>query len=218
MKFGKRYSNKTVIMAMLHGVLIGVAAVSLIALILITTGDKTPKETVKDKETETEVPTTGPAPVDSAVPTLPSAGSMQLFARQHGVFTTQLSATAFVSEDPSLTSTAIIKADGQYYVWSAVGLSEAELMNVEIPDTFRKRLIVDTSACVAIGAGKIQEILNETDATKIKISDADKTDITSGEFNRNVDAVTKYTSDMRLIRLQLLSHYSSTKECVKISF
>ncbi|WP_438311180.1 hypothetical protein [Sporosarcina sp. FA9] len=218
MKFGKRYSNKTVIMAMLHGVLIGVAAVSLIALILITTSDKTPKENVKEKELETEVPTTGPAPVETEVPTLPSVGSMQLFARQHGVFTTHISATAFISEEPSLASTAIIKADGQYYVWSAVGLSEAELMNAEIVDTFRKKLIVDTSACVAIGAGKIPDILGETDATKIKISDADKTDIVSGEFNRNVDAVIKYTSDMRLIRLQLLSHYSLNKECVKISF
>jgi len=218
MKFGKRYSNKTVIMAMLHGVLIGVAAVSLIALILITTGDKTPKELVKDDEVDTEVPTTGPPPADTEVPTLPNAASIQLFARQHGVFTTELSAAAFIAEDPTLTATAIIKADGQYYVWSAVGLSEAELMNVEIPDTFHKKLIVDTSACLAIGAGKIQEVLHETDAAKIKISDADKTDIVSGEFNRNVDAVTTYTSEMRLIRLQLLSHYSSTKECVKITF
>ena len=35
MKFGKRYSKVTVLMAMLHGVLIGVAAVAIIGLLLL---------------------------------------------------------------------------------------------------------------------------------------------------------------------------------------
>ena len=40
MKFGKRYSKVTVFMAMLHGVLIGVAAVALIGLLLAGTKGK----------------------------------------------------------------------------------------------------------------------------------------------------------------------------------
>ena len=35
MKFGKRYSKVTVFMAMIHGVIIGIAAVALIGLLLM---------------------------------------------------------------------------------------------------------------------------------------------------------------------------------------
>ena len=40
MKFGRRYSNVTVLMAMLHGVLIGVAGVAVIGLLLMVMNGK----------------------------------------------------------------------------------------------------------------------------------------------------------------------------------
>ena len=94
------------------------------------------------------LPTSGPEPVDpETAPTSTKVEPLQFFARQHGVFTTPSSAATFIAENPSLASAAVAKAEGQYYVWSAVGLTEAEIMDSEIEETFRKRLVVDTSAC-----------------------------------------------------------------------
>ncbi len=58
MKFGKRYSKGTVFMAMLHGVLIGVAAVVVIGLLLVVGAEG------KDdgKTSGKELPASGPAP------------------------------------------------------------------------------------------------------------------------------------------------------------
>ena len=52
MKFGKRYSKVTVFMAMLHGVIIGVAAVALIGIILIGTNGKNAVEKPKAADDE----------------------------------------------------------------------------------------------------------------------------------------------------------------------
>ena len=215
MKFGKRYSRVTVLMAMLQGVLIGVAAVAIIFFILNGTGGKKAEDTTKEQE---KLPITGPATSDTETPLPIAHEPIHLFARQYGVFTTPISAATFIAENPSLSSAAVIKAEGQYYVWTAVGLSEADIMDSENGETFRKRLTADTSACSALGAGSLINVLRSTDASKINISD-DKTEgVLTAEFDRNIAAITAFTNDMRVIRLQLLSQYSYTKECIKITF
>lgn len=56
MKFGKRYSNITVFMAMLHGVIIGIAAIAVVGIIFVgAEGNRT-----VDK-IENEIPASGPA-------------------------------------------------------------------------------------------------------------------------------------------------------------
>ena len=61
MKFGKRYSKVTVFMAMLHGVLIGVAAVAVIGLLLAGTKGKDDVET-----SGKELAASGPPPVENS--------------------------------------------------------------------------------------------------------------------------------------------------------
>ena len=202
------------------GVIIGVAAVALIAIILIGTNGKNADEKPEAADVDAGLPTSGPEPVDTETPapTSTKVESLQFFARQHGVFTTPSSAATFIAENPSLASAAVIKAEGQYYVWSAVGLTEAEIMDSEIEETFRKRLVVDTSACSVIGAGELQSVLQATETAKIKTSEGEKEGDLAAEFNRNITAITAYTNDMRIIRLRLISHYSFTKECIKITF
>ena len=216
MKFGKRYSKVTVFMAMLQGVVIGVAAVALIAVILMGTnwknGDKEPVG--KDDE----LPITGPAPVDTVTTVPITHQPLQFFARQHGVFTTPSSAATFIAQEPTLVSAAIVKAEGQYYVWTSIGKTELEIMDSEIGGTFRKKIVADTSACSAIGAGKLQSVLQATERDKINLLEVEKEADLAAEFNRNLAAITTYSNDMRIIRLHLLSYYSTTKECVKISF
>ena len=214
MKFGKRYTKTTVFMAMVHGVIIGVAAIAIIGFIILGTNGK------KVGETPTpEVPTTGPpANETGAQPQEPVDGSLKLFARQHGAFSSSASAATFMEADPSLTTAAIIQVAEQYYVWSAVGLTEAEIMDSDSEDTFRKEFSAITTACDVAGVEKLGDVLSTEDITKIKSLESEKGDEKAAEFSRDIVAITSFTNDLRVIRLHLLSHYSTKKDCVKISF
>jgi len=216
MKFGERYSKASVFMAMLQGVAIGVAAVVFIGLVLfMTKGKGEPSANVQ------EVPTTGPAPIETPVET---AGEkpLPLFAKQHGAFSTAEAATLFIAEDPSLAKADVIHIGDNYFVWSAVGVTAEEIETSEYEGTYRKAFSVNTSACGAIGAGKLREVLAETEIAQIKnleapqngANDAEKTQ----EFYKNMAVITAFTTDVRIIRLKLLAHYSSTNNCVKFTF
>ncbi|WP_248509061.1 hypothetical protein [Sporosarcina sp. NCCP-2222] len=218
MNFRRKYSKITVLMAVLHGVVIGVAAVAIVGFILVGTGDK-----VKDKKAAVkEVPASGPpaveAPADNPVP----GASLQLYAKQHGVFSTDQSASAFIAGRPDLSDASVVKAQDQYFVWSAIGLTEQEIDADAAQETYRKPFTVEAAACSASGAGKLKEILAETDIAKIKDLAASSSSDPSGgigpEFAKQITAVTAFTSDLQVIRVYLLSHYSIKDGCAKISF
>lgn len=213
MKFGKRYSNITVFMAMLHGVIIGIAAIAVIGFVLAGAEGKR----VIDK-IEEEIPASGPKSADSEKAPAETVEPFEMFARQHGVFTTSASAATFMSADPSLATAAIIQSSGQYYVWSAVGLTEAEILDSEQEETYKKAFTVNTSACEVIGAEKFKEILEAESVEKIKISATQGNDEKANEFNGQIAAIMAFTDDLRVIRLHLLSQYSYSQDCVKISF
>jgi gas vesicle protein len=214
MKFGKRYSKVTVFMAMLHGVLIGVAAVAVIGLLLVGTKGK------DNNTTDKEVPASGPAPVENSAQ--PAEKPLQLYAKQHGAFSSAESATSFIAEDPSLSKAAVIQSNNKYLVWTAVGLTEEEIIPNESEGTFRKAFTADTLACGAIGAGKLRQVLTETDMAKIKNLDEGKgkgkEDAKTKEFYKNITTITAFTKDLQIMRLHLISDYSNTGKCVKISF
>lgn len=214
MKFGKRYTKKTVFMAMVHGVIIGVAAIAIIGFIVLgANGKKVGEKPV------TEVPATGP-PATEADPEPKELldGSIKLYARQHGAFSNSESAATFLEADPSIKSAAIIQVAEQYYVWSAVGLTEAEIMDSDSEDTFRKKFSATSTACDVAGAEKLGDILSIEDVAKIKSLESEKDNEKAAEFTREVVALTSFSSDVRVIRLHLLSHYTTKKDCVKISF
>ncbi len=217
MKFGKRYSNVTVFMAMLHGVLIGVAAVVVIGLALFMLKGK---DNADADTGDKEITTSGPPPVETPAPT--AEKPLQLFAKQHGVFSTSESAALFIEEDPSLAKAAVIQAGDKYFVWSAVGLVEGEIEITDTVGTYRKAFSADTSACGAVGAGKLREVLAETEIAKIKSLIEGQSEGTEGEkvkgFQKNITNITAFTQDLQIIRLRLLSHYSYTDKCAKFTF
>ena len=215
MKFGKRYSKVTVLMAMIHGVIIGIAGVALIGLLLM--GMKGKEEPTAGGE---EVPTSGPAAVED--PTPADGRSLRLFAKQHGVFTATDSAAQFIAEDAALAKAAIVQVNDKYYVWTAIALKENDLDVSESEGTFRKAFNANTEACGASGAGKLWEALNGKEIAEIKnlasevngVNEEEK----SKDFVKNITAITAFTDDLRIAKLLLLSHYSSTNKCVKITF
>lgn len=202
-------------MAMLHGVVIGVVAIAIVGFILVGADGKRPIDKIKE-----EIPASGPSESTDTAEKQPAepGESLQLFARQHAVFTTSAAAATFIAAEPSLATAAIIQADGQYYVWSAVGVTEAEIEKSAQAETYQKVFNVNTSACEGIGAKKLKEILAADEIAKIKISDGQESDEKVQAFNRQLDAITAFTNDLTVIRLHLLSQYSYAEDCAKISF
>lgn len=213
MKFGKKYSNITIFMAMLHGVIIGIAAIAVIGFILAGAEGKRAVDKIEE-----EIPTTGPKSANTEPAPAETVEQLKLFAVQHGVFTTPASAATFIAADPSLATAAIIQSGDQYFVWSAVGLTEDEIENSEQEDTYKKAFTVNTTACEVIGAEKFREILEAKKLEEIKFSESQKNDDKMNEFNRHLSAITAFTEDLRVIRLHLLSQYTYSKGCAKISF
>ncbi|WP_301242690.1 hypothetical protein [Sporosarcina highlanderae] len=221
MNFRKKYSKVTVAAAMLHGVIIGIAAVALVGFIIVGTNGKGKEKAVenevvtnKPQETVETTPTSGPA-ISNETP-------LKLYAKQHGVFSSAESAGQLIADDPSLGKATILEVGGQYYVWSAVGIIEEEIEVSEFEGTFRKPFFVNTNTCNTVGAGKLRKALSETELSQIKTltstSEGENEDPKVAEFRKHIVAVTAFTNDLRVIRLKLLAHYSHNDGCVDINF
>lgn len=214
MKFGKRYSNITVFMAMLHGVIIGIAAIAVVGIIFVgAEGNRTVDQI------ENEIPASGPDEnQEKETPTTGTAESLPLFAKQHGAFTTSASAATFIAADPSLSTAAIIQSDGQYFVWSAVGLAEAEIEGILEDDTYKKEFSISPASCEIINPAQLWEVLQADDIAKIKQMATTNDEEKTKELARHIDTITAFTNDLKVIRLHLLSKFANTNDCVKISF
>ncbi|CAM3110206.1 hypothetical protein FITA111629_04045 [Filibacter tadaridae] len=209
-------------MAMVHGVIVGVTAVAVIGLLFVVTNGKDPVGAIKE-----DIPTSGPAPVDKTTtdPVAKADESLQLFAKQHGAFSTVEAAETFQAEDPTLAKAAIVMVDKTYFIWSEVGLNEGDIEVSAEKGSFRKVLNANASSCAADGVGKLQQVLAETDIAKIKklipdkkAESKEKSSAKQKEFEKHITAATAFTDDLEVIRLLLLSHYAQPDKCVKITF
>lgn len=222
MNFKKKYSKVTVAMAMLHGVIIGIAAVALVGFIIVGTNGQG-KEKAAEQETVAKDPIASGETTPASGPAIsPDEASLKLFAKQHGVFSTVQSARDFIAQDVSLAKAAVLEIEGQFYVWSGVGVQEDEIDVSDYEGTFRKPFFANTSSCTDEGAGKLRGALSETELSKIKIlttvAEGEADDEKIAAFRKILVAVTAFTSDLRIVRLQLLAHYTHKDGCVKINF
>ncbi|ARF16222.1 hypothetical protein [Sporosarcina ureae] len=208
MNFRRTYSKNIVIRALVQGVAIGLVAVLVIGLTISTTGGK------EDKASET-VATTGPKTEDKGGA---AEGGDTMFVKQHGVFSSQEAATDFVAENPSLASTAVVPAGGQFYVWGAVWLKESDVILKEGEDAFKKRITVAPGTCKSADAGEVRKALLAEDLSKIELSKDGKDAKKGGDFEKKVTAITAFTKDSSVARLHLLAHYSNQDPCFKIQF
>ncbi|WP_252502831.1 hypothetical protein [Sporosarcina sp. Marseille-Q4943] len=222
MKFRKKYSKVTVAMAMLHGVLIGIAAVALVGFIIVGTNGIGKEKAVEQEVVTTNPPTSGETTPASGPAISAEDAPLKLYAKQHGVFSSVQSAKDFMAQDVSLAKADILEIGGQFYVWSAVGIQEDEIEVREYEMTFRKPFFADVSSCSAVGAGKLRSALSEKELSKIKVlttvAEGEDDDEKIADFRKNLVAVTAFTSDLRIVRLKLLSHYTHNNGCVKINF
>src|SRR3954454_2764183 len=95
MKFKKKYSKVTVAAAMLHGVLIGIAAGAIAGFIIVGTNGNGKEQATEQHTVVSDPPAGGITTPPSGPAISPDDAPLKLFARQHGVFTTAQSAQDF---------------------------------------------------------------------------------------------------------------------------
>jgi hypothetical protein len=217
MNFGRNFKKGTYVMAIIQGIIIGIAAVAVVGFIIVGANEKLGSEPKK-----TEIPTTGPAASKDEKPVDSQFVPLKLFARQHGVFSSAESAATFQAADPSLASAAIIQGDGdskgKYYIWSSLGLSDAEIMDGDSEETFRKEVTAHVGSCQAVGAKLLRDSLVADTVAKIKVLETENEGEKVSVFNEQLTAITAFTDDIRVVRLHLLAHYASKQDCLKIDF
>ena len=215
--FGRNFKRGTYVMAIIQGIIIGIAAVAVVGFIIVGANGKLGSEPKK-----TEIPTAGPAASDKEESVETQGIPLKLFARQHGMFSSAESAATFMAADPSLASAAILEGtgenEGKYYIWSSIGLSDAEIMDSDSEDTFRKEVTANVGSCEAVGANLLRDSLVADTVAKIKNLETENEDEKVTVFNKQLTAITAFTDDIRVVRLHLLAHYASKKDCVTIKF
>ncbi|GKV68784.1 hypothetical protein NCCP2716_12820 [Sporosarcina sp. NCCP-2716] len=225
MNFKKRYSKLTIMLALGQGVLLGIIAVAVVGFILMKTEKPDAAATA-----DPEVPASGPAASENGAsgeggktaeekPALGAAVTM--YARQHGVFSSKESAASFVTEE-QVPAAAVVKADSQFYVWSALGLTEQDADPAGAEGSFRKTVSVTPLACTngegqlvqaVMQAKKISEIQDLINQRK-QSADRGKKD----PFVEQMTAITAFTDNMSVIRMHVIAHYAETGDCVKLQF
>lgn len=223
MNFKKKYSKLTIMLALGQGVLLGIAAVAIVGFILLKT-EKPESAASPNVNVPASGPASGPAETkkEEGKPEKAAAGApIPMFAKQHGVFSSKKSATTFIA-DENLPKAAAVHADGQFYVWSALGLTEKDADPAGEEGVFRKQVTVSPLVCESgegellksvLGASKISEIQDLATSRKQTANDGEK-----DAFVSNITAITAFTDDLNIVKMHVLAHYSETSECVKIEF
>lgn len=224
MNFKKRYSKLTIMLALGQGVLLGIIAVAVVGFILMKTEKPDAAATA-----DPDVPASGPAATDKGA----SAGSesdeekpalgaaVTMYALQHGVFSSKESAASFVTEE-QVPAAAVVKADSQFYVWSALGLTEQDADPTRAEGAFRKTVSVTPLACKGGEGQLVQAVLQAKKISDIQdLISQRKQSADSGKkdpFVEQMTAITAFTDDLNIIRMHVVAYYAEKGDCVKLQF
>ena len=208
MRISKTFSKFSYTLALLHGFLIGAVSIGLFALLIqwqdIRNVD-TPELVAPDKE----VPVVATTDEKTVFP---------FFAKQYGVFSTAEAAANLLQTNPALASSAIVLAEDKYYVWSAVSVVEAEVKNADSKDSFVKPFQLSASSCSEEHLKNIPLLLSETDRAKFYFEGVEASVKIPDDWKSNIAAISMLSKEINVVRAQLISHYGTQNECIKIQF
>lgn len=214
MKIVSHVVRKQVVRAMLIGGIVGLFGVAVfLGVLQASTQFSLKKESeVAKNETETEgdsatIPTTGG-----------TANSTMFFASQAGVFSNYASASAFVSEHPSLQESAIVEVEGKFYVWTSIVNEESELVFLKDPPTFKKVFSVSGESCKEATIAEVIKVLADKNTTKLNFKEATKDSTLPADWQSIGKAATSISSDLSIVRLQIFAHYKSKNACLQTKF
>ncbi|MET1013546.1 MAG: hypothetical protein ABWX61_03430 [Paenisporosarcina sp.] len=209
MRISRTFSKFSYTLALLHGFLIGAVSIGLFAL-LIQWQDIRKVDTPELVTPEEEVPVVAPNDDDKAV--------FPFFAKQYGVFSTADAAANLIQTNPALGSSAVILAEDKYYVWSAVSVVEAEVKTAESKDSFVKPFQLSASGCKEEHLKNIPLLLSETDRAKFYFEGVEASVKIPDDWKTNIAAISTLSKEINVVRAQLLSHYGTQNQCLKIQF
>ena len=212
MRISKTFSKFSYTLALLHGFLIGAVSIGLFALLIqwqdIRKVD-TPELVTPVEEKEEVEPVVAPTDDKTVFP---------FYAKQYGVFSTAEAAANLMQTNPSLASSAVILAEDKYYVWSAVSVVEAEVKNAESKDSFVKPFQLSASGCTEDHLKNIPLLLSETDRARFYFEGVEASVKIPEDWKSNIAAISTLSKEINVVRAQLLSHYGTQNECLKIDF
>ena len=208
MRISRSFSKFSYTLALLHGFLIGAVSIGLFAL-LIQWQDIRKVDTPELVTPEEVTPVVAPTEDKTVYP---------FFAKQYGVFSTADAATELLKTNPALGSSAVILAGDKYYVWSAVSVVEAEVKNAESKDSFVKPFQLSASGCSEEQLKNIPLLLSETDRAKFYFDGVEASVKIPEDWKSNIAAISTLSKEINVVRAQLLSHYGTQNECLKIEF
>lgn len=213
MKFGKKYSNMTVMMAMIQGIAIGVIGIMIVGVILLSTEGRQ-----SATEEGTEIPTGGPSEVvNDQAQNGKKVDNLKMYAKQHGVFTNSSAAETFLKSDSSLSTAAAIEIDKRYFIWSAIQPTESEIERLLDDETFKKPFLVEQKSCAALPMEIIGKVFQAEDNAEIKKLASEMNAKENQKIQEEIEAILAFTDDIALIKLHVLQ-YANKEDCVKISF
>ncbi len=209
MKFNmKKNQEQThfLLAAVIHGVLIGAAGVLLFFFIL---------HTVEKRSVQ---------PDEHVLPASTSQGSkvtskpVKFFAVQYGVYSSSQAASDFLAGHPEYENVAIVQAGKQFFLWGAVGTNEKKIKSLVNKDSFVKPFTLSGAACEEKGLKILPQLLDVSKVAKLNVSDSSKGQAIPAGWKGQVTEMTKVSSNLEVVKLQLLAHYVSENDCLEIKF
>ncbi len=219
MRFSKSFSRFSYTLAILHGFFIGAVSIGLFAIVIqwqdLTAAEK--PETPESAETP-ETPSTPETPGELTPVTVPIdlGAPVQFYAKQHGVFSSADGATALLQSSPALKSAAIVLIDNKFYVWSAASLAEVDVKSEGSTDSFVKPFQMNSSSCTEAAMQKLPVYLGNAAPSKFNFEGTGNSGAVPKDWVANIGAISALSTDEKVIRIQLISHYMAQNDCLKI--
>ncbi|MFJ6267611.1 hypothetical protein [Lysinibacillus xylanilyticus] len=215
MKIVSHVMKKQIFRAMVIGGIVGLFGVALFLGIL----QASTKFSLKNDSTEVATKSNNG---NSTGETIPTAGGATkgptFFASQAGVYSNYESASSFVSEHPSLKESAIVEIDGKFYIWTSVVTDESQLVFLKDPATFKKAFTLSGDSCKEATIAELPSVLADKNATKLNFKDKSKDSTLPADWQSIGAAASSISTDISIVRLQVLAHYKSKNACLQVKF
>lgn len=218
MKFNKVIGKSELIQAAIFGSVAGVIGVIVFVFILNSMNTEQLLESVEPNQEGTEE--TIPVQSNETVTNTPSSDLFveKFYANQYGVFSTFNGATAFMAGYPTLNTSAIIKVENSYYIWSEISTAKEGITKSDNPQSFIKEFTVTGGACTDPSMQNIPILLSSEDRSKFYFEGSDIPENLPEDWQTITVAMANLSSDLDVTRVHLLKHYYELNDCLKIQF
>ena len=135
---------------------------------------------------------------------------VELYATQHGAFSSLEAAQSFQKQYPSLNLSIIYQVGQKYYIWSALHVTKTAVDTT--PTSFSKRLVLDSNSCTDDNVAKIPTVLRDDKELKKLFEDQ----TLPADLQTTLQGVTALANDNAVMRLFLFEYYSEKNSCLVV--